>query len=153
MSFPRWMVHFVALVGLAMGAGCASRPPPAEPAPVVRAGTPAFVGHGRITRIEVLEGRGEATGAGAVVGGVTGAVIGRQFGGSTSGKNTGTVLGAIAGAVIGHEIEKDQAGARERIRISVALDRGGMRYFESRDAGDLRIGDRVRIEGDRLYRD
>jgi outer membrane lipoprotein SlyB len=34
----------------------------------------------------------------------------------------------------------------------VQLDRGGVRSFEFKSAGELRVGDRVRIEGNQLFR-
>jgi outer membrane lipoprotein SlyB len=91
-------------------------------------------------------------GAGAVVGGVIGAVIGRQFGGSNSGKNAGTVAGAVGGAIIGNEIEKNARRDGSGVRISVTLDDGSVRRFDFRESGGLRIGDRVRVEGNQLYR-
>jgi outer membrane lipoprotein SlyB len=91
-------------------------------------------------------------GAGAVVGGVIGAVVGRQLGGSSSGKNVGTVAGAVGGAIIGNEIEKNARRDGGAVRISVTLDDGSLRRFDFRESGGLRVGDRVRIEGNQLYR-
>jgi outer membrane lipoprotein SlyB len=91
-------------------------------------------------------------GAGAVVGGVLGAVVGRQFGGSNSGKNVGTVAGAVGGAILGNEIEKNARRDGSAVRISVTLDDGSVRRFDFRESGGLRIGDRVRVEGNQLYR-
>ncbi|HMR69089.1 MAG TPA: glycine zipper 2TM domain-containing protein [Rubrivivax sp.] len=136
----------------ALLAGCATNQATVERMPRYDAAPSVYVQHGRVTAMESIAGRGSASGAGAVVGGVAGAVIGRQFGGSSGGRDRGTVFGALAGALIGHEIEKDQTGARDRVRITVAVDRGGTRQFEVRDPGGLRVGDRVRIEGDRLIR-
>lgn len=139
-------------VAAALLAGCATNQATVERHPRYDAAPSVYVQYGRVTAMESIAGRGSASGAGAVVGGVAGAVIGRQFGGSSGGRDRGTVFGALAGALIGHEIEKDQTGARDRVRITVAVDRGGTRQFEVRDSAGLRIGDRVRIEGDRLIR-
>lgn len=136
----------------ALLAGCATNQATVERMPRYDVAPVAQVQFGRVTAMEAVAGQGGASGAGAVVGGVAGAVIGRQFGGSTGGKDRGTLFGALAGALIGHEIEKDQTGARDRVRVTVAVDRGGTRQFEVRDPGGLRVGDRVRIEGDRLIR-
>ena len=91
-------------------------------------------------------------GAGAVVGGVIGAVVGRQFADSNSGKNVGTVAGAVGGALIGNEVEKNARRDQQGVRVNVQLDQGGLRSFEFKSIGELRVGDRVRIEGNQLYR-
>ena len=91
-------------------------------------------------------------GAGAVVGGIVGAVIGRQFADSNHGKNVGTVAGAVGGALVGNEMEKNARRDQGGVRVTVQLQRGGLRSFDYRDAGGLRVGDRVRIEGSQLYR-
>jgi outer membrane lipoprotein SlyB len=111
------------------------------------------VAHGQVRSIEPIGiPSDQPQGAGAVVGGVIGAVIGRQFGDSNSGKNAGTVVGAVGGAIIGNEIEKNARRDGGGVRITVALDNGGSRSFEYREAGGLRVGDRVRVEGKQLYR-
>jgi outer membrane lipoprotein SlyB len=91
-------------------------------------------------------------GVGAVVGGVLGAVIGRQFADGSRGKNVGAAVGAAAGAMIGNQIEKSVRRDQAAVRIAVALDDGSTRHFEFRENSDLRPGDRVRVEGKRLYR-
>jgi outer membrane lipoprotein SlyB len=91
-------------------------------------------------------------GAGAVVGGILGAVIGRQFADGTAGRNVGTAIGAAAGAFIGNEIEKSVRRDRATVRIAVTLDDGSVRHFDFKEPGDLRVGDRVRVEGNMLYR-
>lgn len=156
-----------ALLAVAVTTGCAHRPPPAVdpygsayPAPVYSPGrrgdlpgSSAAVDYGVVQRIDVTEARGQPSGAGALIGGVVGAVVGRQFGGGGGGRAAGTVVGAMGGAVVGNEIERQQSGARSGVvRVQVALERGGVRSLEVRDVGDLRVGDRVRIEGDRLMR-
>lgn len=149
-------MHITRLIVPVLCAGllgaCASRPPAPPPAPVYGHSHGAHATHGRVIRIEAVEGHERTTGTGAIVGGVAGAVVGRQFGDSSAGKNTGTVLGAIAGAVIGNQIEKDRADSRDAVRITVALHHGGTRVYQVPDAGGLRVGDRVRIEGNRLHR-
>jgi outer membrane lipoprotein SlyB len=93
-----------------------------------------------------------AQGGGAVIGGILGAVVGRQFADSNSGKNVGTVAGAVGGALIGNEIEKNARREQQGVRVNVQLDHGGVRSFEFKSGGELRVGDRVRIEGNQLYR-
>ena len=91
-------------------------------------------------------------GAGAVVGGILGAVIGRQIAESSRGKNVGAAVGAAAGAMIGNQIEKSMRRDQAAVRITVTFDDGSTRHFEFRENSDLRPGDRVRVEGKRLYR-
>ncbi len=115
----------------------------------------AQVEYGQVRNIERLRLRGEPLGAGAVIGGVVGAVVGRSVGSGHDGRAVGTVLGAVGGAIIGNEIERDQAErvARDVFRISIRLDQGAARVFEVANPGELRVGDRVRIEGgNRLVR-
>ena len=139
---------------LVMLAACASRPQ-ATNAPVYSSSrtAPAAVSYGVVRAIEAVNAGGEqASGTGAVVGGVIGAVVGRQFADSNSGKNVGTVAGAVGGALIGNEVEKNARREQQTVRVNVQVDHGGMRSFEFKSVGDLRIGDRVRIEGNQLYR-
>jgi outer membrane lipoprotein SlyB len=148
-------------VAMAVLAGCAQQPvgrspsyppsgydwgaqPQAQPQP-----QPSYVQYGQVTRIERVGG--EASGSGAVIGGVVGAVVGRQFGGSAAGRNTGTLLGAVGGALIGHQIERGQS-SNGAIRVSVQFDNGSARYFDYAELGDLRVGDRVRLQDGQLYR-
>jgi outer membrane lipoprotein SlyB len=112
----------------------------------------AYTQFGRVANIELVSARGNTSGGGALLGGLVGAVVGRQFGNSSDGRATGTMLGAFGGAVIGNEIERDQHGRRDHVRVSIQLDRGGIVAFDYASIGDLRIGDRVRIEGSRVYR-
>jgi outer membrane lipoprotein SlyB len=111
------------------------------------------IAYGQVRSIESIGiPSDQPQGAGAVVGGVIGAVVGRQFGDSNSGKNAGTVVGAVGGAIIGNEIEKNSRRENSGVRVTVALENGGTRSFEFREAGGLRVGDRVRIEGKQLVR-
>lgn len=109
---------------------------------------------GRVTNVEVLRTSepGKGSGVGAVLGGVAGAVVGSQIGGG-SGRTAATVVGAVGGAVAGNAIEKSQSTTvRETYRISIRLDNGGTRAYDVPAYGDLRVGDRVRIENGQIYR-
>ena len=114
----------------------------------------AYAAYGTITGIEVARDGAQATGTGAVVGGLVGAVIGRGLSSDTTGKyrqrNVATAVGAAVGAAIGHQMERhNNAGG---YRVHVQLERGGSVSLEQRDIGDLRVGDRVRVEQDRVVR-
>jgi outer membrane lipoprotein SlyB len=112
----------------------------------------AYAQYGRVAHIELVSARGDTTGGGALLGGLVGAVVGRQFGNSSNGRTNGTMLGAFGGAIIGNEIERDQRGRVDHVRVSVQLDRGGVMTFHYASIGDLRIGDRVLVEGNQVYR-
>ncbi|MGH6640113.1 MAG: glycine zipper 2TM domain-containing protein [Polaromonas sp.] len=114
----------------------------------------SYVEYGRVSNVEVLrtQEQGKGTGVGAVLGGVAGAVVGHQIGGGR-GRDAATVIGAVGGAVAGHAIEKGQSTTvRETYRVSVQLDNGVFRAYDVPSYGELRIGDRVRIENNLLYR-
>ena len=116
----------------------------------------AYVEYGRVNNVEIIRVQESARGpgVGAVIGGVAGAVIGSQIGSGT-GRTAATVIGAVGGAVAGNAIEKSRtanAAAGESYRVSVQLDNGSMRAYDVSTYGELRIGDRVRIENGQLYR-
>ncbi|WP_293606787.1 glycine zipper 2TM domain-containing protein [Polaromonas sp. UBA4122] len=113
-----------------------------------------YVEYGRVSNVELLQtqGQGQGSGVGAVLGGVAGAVIGHQIG-SGGGRDAATVIGAVGGAVAGNAIEKNRnTNVRETYRISVQLDNGAYRSYDVTSPGDLRTGDRVRIENGQLFR-
>lgn len=145
----------IPVLALALLSACASRPQ-ATNAPVYspsRNAAPVAASYGIVRSIEGVNMAGEQTqGGGAVVGGLIGAVVGRQFADSNSGKNVGTVAGAVGGALIGNEVEKNARREQQGVRVNVQLDRGDTRSFDYKAIGDLRVGDRVRIEGNQLFR-
>ena len=116
----------------------------------------AYVEYGRVSNVEVVRLQQPSTGPGigAVIGGVAGAVVGSQIG-SGGGRTAATVIGAVGGAVAGDAIERSRTAntsAGESYRVSVQVDNGPMRTYDLASYGDLRIGDRVRIENGQLYR-
>jgi outer membrane lipoprotein SlyB len=90
---------------------------------------------------------------GAVVGGVAGAVLGNQIG-SGSGRTAATVLGGVAGAAVGNQIARNQQGVTTApgYRITMQTDQGVIRTYEVPATGDLRVGDRVRVDNGVIYR-
>ena len=116
-----------------------------------------YVEYGRVNNVEVLRTQEQARtgGLGAVLGGVAGAVVGRQIGGG-SGRDIATVAGAVGGAVAGNAIEKNRNAANaptnQTYRVSVQMDNGTMRAYDVPSFGELRIGDRVKVENNQLYR-
>lgn len=113
---------------------------------------PSYSGatYGVIDAIETTRGRNSDIGAGAVIGGVVGGVLGHQIGGGT-GQDVATVAGVVGGAVAGHQIEKS-GKQQDAYRIRVRLDSGGYQTVTQQSITDLRAGDRVRIENDRVSR-
>jgi outer membrane lipoprotein SlyB len=114
---------------------------------------PAGVEFGRVHHIEALSGYRANSGGGALLGGIIGGLVGRQFGNSSTGRAQGTFAGAVGGVLIGNEIERqNRGGGRDGLLVVIALEQGGTREFAVPSVGDLRVGDRVRIEGNRLLR-
>lgn len=118
----------------------------------------AGIEYGRIMNIEYLPA-GTNLGAsnnnilGAVVGGLVGGVLGNQIGSGT-GRAAATVLGGVAGAAVGSRIARNQQGVSTApgYRITMQSDQGVTRVFEVPATGDLRIGDRVRVDNGVIYR-
>ena len=145
-------------------AGCVAYPagptagPAYGPAPYPVSSAPvAGSEFGRIVNIEYLPVgavyRRPANPLGAIVGGIAGAVIGNQFG-SGGGRAAATVLGGVAGAGVGNAIAHNNAGVvtQPGYRITMQTDRGDMRTYEVPATGDLRVGDRVRVDNGVIYR-
>lgn len=147
----RAVLCLAALVALS---GCIVQPPAHSRAPGYgnAPGASAQVEFGVVSGIEPLVAQRQTSGGGAVVGGVAGAVIGRQFGGGSGGRALGTFLGAVAGVLVGNEVERQNQGLRDGVRIHVQTEHGAIRSFDYTHAGDLRVGERVRIEGGQLVR-
>ena len=110
----------------------------------------ARVQFGYVEGIAYVDGRGGSSGGGAIVGGIIGGVLGHQVG-SGRGNTAATVVGAVGGAVIGNEVEKNR-NAGERIEIRVRLDTGARVTYTQDSPRDFANGDRVRIEGGRVFR-
>lgn len=145
----------LALAGLVTLAACGAgdAPPPATPA--AAPAQPARVVHadrGRVTAIEPITQAGKPTGAGAVVGGVLGAALGNQVG-KGDGRKVATVAGAVGGAALGHNVEKQRTEpVVVGYRVTVRMEDGSTRSLQPGEVGDLRVGDRVRVDGGTLSR-
>jgi len=151
-----------ALAAAIVVTGCASDPnyysygdsrysePRYAAAPVYQ-GNGAYSDFGRVVAIDVMRGPGSTSGGGAVAGAIVGGVIGHQVG-SGRGNDAATVAGAIGGAVAGNEIEKRRS-SDEHYRVTVELRDGRTAVFMQDSPNGLRVGDRVRIADNRLYRE
>jgi outer membrane lipoprotein SlyB len=111
----------------------------------------AGVQYGVVDGIDYVQHGSAPSGVGAVVGGVAGGVIGHQIG-SGRGNTAATIAGAIGGALVGNEVENRNRRADEDYRIGVRMDDGSYRTFVLPDNLGLRAGDRVAVEGGRIYR-
>jgi outer membrane lipoprotein SlyB len=146
----------LASLGLA-AAACASDPyyassPRYAPGPSYSsAPAAAYADYGRVVAIDVVrDGGGRTSGAGAVLGGIAGGVLGHQIG-NGRGNDAATVAGAVGGAVVGNEVERRRGD--EYYRVTVQFQDGREATFAQDSLGGLRVGDRVRIDGNRLLRD
>jgi outer membrane lipoprotein SlyB len=106
---------------------------------------------GVVEGIDYVPHQPHPSGAGAIVGGVAGGVLGHQIGSGT-GNTVATIVGAIGGALVGDEIERRSRRNDEDFRVGVRMDDGSYRVFVTEDTPDLRIGDRVTVEGEHIYR-
>lgn len=130
---------------------CSSQPPRSDP----YRSAPSVVsnpnGYGNVSSIEVVPVDSRSSAGGAVLGAVIGAVIGNQIG-SGSGRAAATGLGAVGGAVIGNNIQNRNRNDNEVYRISVRMDNGQTAQYDYQSIDNLRVGDRVRVEGGQLHR-
>lgn len=128
------------------------------PAPVVYPGTassaPASLEYGRVTNIEYFPGGVSRSGVnvpGAIIGGVAGAVLGNQVG-RGGGRDAATVLGGAAGAAVGSQVGRSNTVSEPVYRITLQTDQGALRVYDVPATGDLRVGDRVRVDNGMIYR-
>lgn len=70
--------------------------------------------------------------------------------GGGRGTTAATIAGALGGAYVGNEMERSTG--REHHRVIVRPDDGGMLALQDVGEGQLRMGDRVRVIGNRVYR-
>lgn len=155
-----------ATLALAM-AGCATTDLYGQPAPVTYpSGTysnapVATVEYGRVTNVSLISGQPVASStqgrnlAGTAIGAIVGGLLGNQIGGG-SGRSAATVLGAIGGGIAGNRIAQNTApgtvaSTNPVYRIEVQTDQGYVRTYDVAATGDLRPGDRVRIENGVIY--
>jgi len=118
----------------------------------------AAVEYGRITNVSLISqgGRPGNSAAGAALGAVAGGLLGNQIG-HGSGRAAATILGALGGAAVGNNVAGGNSGgayanaAGPVYRVSVQTDSGQLRTYDVSATGDLRPGDRVRIENGVIY--
>ena len=127
--------------------------------PVQPAAQSPYVEYGHVANIEVLRSQTAGTGTtggGAGARGVLGGVVRNQFGhgrGRAGATRTGTASTRIP-TLLGNSNEANRNAPRdyESYRVSIQTDNGGYRSFDVPSPGDLRVGDRVRIDGGQISR-
>lgn len=122
-------------------------PAPAKPKQTA-APKPVCSNCATVKAIKPIEREGEAGGGGAVVGALLGGVVGNQIGEGDD-KDIATVVGAVGGGLVGHQVEKNMKKATV-YQITLQQDNGQSRTMEVADAGALKPGARVRIDGKNL---
>lgn len=152
--FTRHFNLAASVSALALMTACSSQPRRSEsistfPSSPVMAPSNSLQ-YGNVSNIELVPTSTRSSAGGAVLGAVIGAVVGNQIG-SGSGRAAATGLGAVGGAVIGNNVARNRAD-NEVYRITVRLDNGGTAQFDYERVDELRIGDRVRVEGNQLLR-
>ena len=106
---------------------------------------------GVVDRIEVIKKGDSNNIAGTIIGGIAGGLIGHQIGGG-SGQTAATIIGGVGGAVAGNQVQQRTRGANETFRVTVRFENGATETIKQDDISDMRTGDRVRVEGGRVYR-
>lgn len=143
------------IASVAVLAGCASSPsyndPGANRYPASQ--PPAYnAAYGMIDSIQIVQQEVDSSGVGgAIIGGVVGGVLGNQVG-KGSGRAVATTAGAVGGAVVGNNIQRNRAGVREAYQINIRSDNGTGFSVVQESVADLRVGDRVRVENNRVFR-
>jgi outer membrane lipoprotein SlyB len=108
------------------------------------------IDYGAVEAIEIYRGSdNKPINVGTVLGGIAGGVIGHQIGGG-AGNTVATIAGAIGGVVLGSQVEHRVNGSR--YRITVQLDSASTVIVEDSRELELRVGDRVRVETNRVFR-
>lgn len=126
-------------------------PPPVSRGEVVQ---PRYARNTGVVRsIELIPGessRGMSPG-GTIVGAVVGGLLGNQIG-EGRGRTAATVAGAAGGALAGNAIGQRSQNTPDAYRVAIQYDAGDVQYIDVPQPGDLRPGDRVRVDGGQISR-
>lgn len=148
--------RLMAVIGMIALGGCATGNPYSNSGndnayPNANSSERYISAYGVVDSIKSVANNNSGIGMGTVIGGVVGGVLGNQVGGGT-GKSVATAAGAVGGAMVGHEMEKNRNATSTAYQIGVRLDNGSYENFTQAQVGNLRVGDRVRIENGQLTR-
>jgi len=119
----------------------------------------AYAEYGVVQSIEVIRTNNASAnnndvGLGTLAGAVVGGVVGNQVGGGR-GNTAATVIGAAGGAFAGHQLEKQHRQNQpqdEAYKFTIRMNNGALQTFTQSSAADIRVGDRVQIEGGAIRR-
>lgn len=137
-----------------LAAGCASTPlPPDNARNYPAASQRDYSSYGMVESIDTVNAQSGAgsIGIGTVGGAVVGGLLGNQVGGGT-GRKAATVAGAVGGALAGNQVDKHRNTAPPMYDIRVRLNDGSYQTVRQESLGDIRVGNRVRIENGRAMR-
>ncbi|MFZ6722172.1 glycine zipper 2TM domain-containing protein [Undibacterium sp. Ji49W] len=152
MNICRQTTIAVSIAASVMLGACSSSPSTATAYPASQG---SYSNYGVIESIQVVQVSDEnkGPGAGAIVGGIVGGILGNQVGGGT-GNTLATAAGVVGGAVVGNNIEKNNRNqqVREAYQISVRLDNGVYQTVVQDNIVDLRVGNRVYVKNNYVYR-
>lgn len=109
--------------------------------------------YGVIDSIQVMNNTASSgPGLGAIAGAVVGGLLGNQVGGG-GGRTAATLAGAVGGGLVGNNIEsRNRTGTASQYQISVRLDNGQYLNVTQDNIADLGVGNRVRIDNNRVFR-
>jgi outer membrane lipoprotein SlyB len=145
-----WCMTVASLaVGAALLAGCANLPPSLGGDGYNAASQPGAeeVRQGVVTRIDPVEIKGhDDLGLGAILGAAAGGLVGSQIG-SGGGSTVATVLGVLGGGFAGSKLQNNVIDRKDGENIFVRLNNGVTIAVTQPMNVDLRIGDRVYVEG------
>jgi outer membrane lipoprotein SlyB len=119
-----------------------------------------YVEYGRVTNVALVSNGSTASSGNSTAGTLLGAVVGGALGnqvGHGGGRAAATILGAVGGAAVGNRIASNNNPnpsyntAGPVYRVWVQTDQGAQRTYDVSSTGDLRPGDRVRIENGVIY--
>jgi outer membrane lipoprotein SlyB len=104
--------------------------------------------YGVVQSIDLVRGDNadKSIGFGTLAGAVVGGVVGSQIG-DGRGNTAATVAGAAGGAYAGHQIEKGNRAQADAYKITIRMNNGAFQTVTQSTSGDLRVGDRVQIDG------
>ncbi|GAC1328768.1 MAG: hypothetical protein NVS3B11_12990 [Collimonas sp.] len=106
--------------------------------------------YGVVDAIDVVNTPSQGIG-GAVVGGILGGVVGHQVGHGT-GNTLATIAGAVGGAAVGNQLEARNSPGSTSYNVRVRMHNNAYQTISVSNPGDLRVGDRVRIDNGQISR-
>ncbi|WP_038492345.1 glycine zipper 2TM domain-containing protein [Collimonas arenae] len=106
--------------------------------------------YGVVDAIDVVNTPSQGIG-GAVVGGVLGGVVGHQVG-HGNGNTLATIAGVVGGAVVGNQLEARNSPGSTSYNVRIRMNDNGYQTITVSNPGDLRVGDRVRVDNGQISR-